>query len=157
MPCECFARLKEKFGKWLILLPLGVVALLLIFFSFLHFAFPKVRCTAKHLDSPEAMADCYDCHLKTTPKVAQDWYESKHGVQLVKCFMCHGQPDGKGALPFAAKPAAGVTCVRCHDPSIQQMQSKFGLARDCSECHPFHQNSIHHATYVKPEAKKTLD
>ena len=74
---------------------------------YLHLAFPKVRCEAgKHLDSPEAMADCYECHLKATPKVAQDWYESKHGIQLVKCFMCHGQPDGKGALPFAAKPAA---------------------------------------------------
>ena len=157
MAFESLARLKEKFGKWFIVIPLGIIALLLIFFSFINLAFPKVRCTARHLDSPEAMADCYDCHLKTTPKVAQDWYESKHGIQLVKCFMCHGQPDGKGALPFAAKPAANITCVRCHDPSIQQMQTKFGLARDCSECHPFHQNSIHHATYTKPESKKTLD
>jgi hypothetical protein len=157
MAFENFARLKEKFGKSIIIIPLEIVALILIFFSFINFAFPKVRCTAKHLDSPEAMADCYECHLKITPKVAQDWYESKHGIQLVKCFMCHGQPDGKGALPFAAKPAADITCVRCHDPSIHQMQAKFGLVKDCSDCHPFHQNSIHHATYVKPEAKKTLD
>ena len=144
MPCECFARLKEKFGKWLIILPLGIVAFFLIFFSFLHFAFPKVRCTAKHLDSPEALADCYECHLKATPKVAQDWYESKHGVQLVKCFMCHGQPDGKGSLPFAAKPARRHHLHRCHDTSIQEMEAKYGLQPRLLECHPFHQNSIHH-------------
>jgi hypothetical protein len=157
MALENSPRWKEKFGRWYIILPLGLVAFGLIFFSYLHFAFPTVRCTARHLDSPEAMADCYTCHLKTTPKVAQDWYESKHGVQLVKCFMCHGQPDGKGSLPFTAKPAAEVICVRCHDPSMHQMQAKFGVVRVCADCHPFHQNSIHHATYVKPEAKKTLD
>lgn len=157
MQCECFAGLKEKFGKWLIIVPLAVVAGIVCFIIFINVAFPKVRCTAKHLDSPEALADCYTCHLKATPKLAQDWYESKHGLQLVKCFMCHGQPDGKGALPFAANPDVNTTCIRCHDTSIQNMSTKFGLAKGCSECHPFHQNSIHHAAYVKPEAKKTLD
>ncbi len=48
MPCDCFARLKEKFGKWLIILPLGIAAFLLIFFSFLHFAFSQstLHCQA---------------------------------------------------------------------------------------------------------------
>lgn len=51
------------------------------------------------------IGDCYGCHLKVTPQVAQDWYESKHGVTLVRCQVCHGQPDGKGAVPFKRVPA----------------------------------------------------
>jgi hypothetical protein len=148
---------KDTYSKWLIT-GLGVFLLLIIISAiYIGVAFPRTRCPAQHLDSPEALADCYECHKKATPKVAQDWYESKHGVQLVKCFMCHGQPDGKGALPYAANPDPDVTCQRCHDPSIQRMTAKFGLSKSCGECHPFHQNSIHHAAYVKPEAKKTLD
>jgi cytochrome c553 len=152
------AGLREKYGKWLIIGPAVVVVLVIISVVYLRVAFPTVRCEGgKHLDSPEALADCYECHKKATPKVAQDWYESKHGIQLVKCFMCHGQPDGKGALPYAANPDPIVTCQRCHEPSIQRMTAKFGLVKGCAECHPFHQNSIHHETYVKPVAKKTLD
>ena len=148
---------KDTSSKWLIY-GLGVFLLCIIISAlYIGAAFPRVRCPAQHLDSPEALADCYECHQKATPKVAQDWYESKHGVQLVKCFMCHGQPDGQGALPFAANPDPTVTCQRCHDPSIQRMTARFGLEKNCAECHPFHQNSIHHAAYVKPEAKKTLD
>ncbi len=153
-----FAGMREKCGKWLIIGPAVIIFLVIVSVVYLRVAFPKVRCEgAKHLDSPEALADCYECHLKATPKVAQDWYESKHGIQLVKCFMCHGQPDGKGALPFAVKPDPMVTCQRCHDPSIQRMKAKFGLDQACADCHPFHQNSIHHEAYIKPEAKKTLD
>ena len=148
---------KDTSFKWLIY-GLGVFLLLIVISAiFISVAFPRVRCPARHLDSPEAQADCYECHQKATPKVAQDWYESKHGVQLVKCFMCHGQPDGKGALPYAVNPDPTVTCQRCHDPSIQRMTARFGLEKSCAECHPFHQNSIHHTAYVKPEAKKTLD
>jgi hypothetical protein len=68
------------------------------------------------------------------------------------------RPAGRqGALPYAVNPDPTVTCQRCHDPSIHRMTAKFGLEKACNECHPFHQNSIHHAAYVKPEAKKTLD
>jgi hypothetical protein len=148
---------KDTYSKRLIY-GLGVFLLFIIISAlYIGMAFPRVRCPAQHLDSPDALADCYECHKKATPKVAQDWYESKHGVQLVKCFMCHGQPDGKGALPYAVSPDPIVTCQRCHDPSMQRMTARFGLEKTCTECHPFHMNSIHHAAYVKPEAKKTLD
>jgi len=152
-----FAGVQDKRTKWLVIGVGGFLLLIVIMAIYVNVAFPRVRCPARHLDSPEALADCYECHKKATPKVAQDWYESKHGIQLVKCFMCHGQPDGKGALPYAVNPDPTVTCQRCHDPSIHRMTSKFGLEKACNECHPFHQNSIHHAAYVKPEAKKTLD
>lgn len=145
-------------GKW-ITFGVGAPVLAALFMVvFVNLAFPKVRCEAvKHVESPEKASDCFECHLKSTPKVAQDWNESKHGVMLVKCFVCHGQPDGKGSLPFAVVPNVDATCRKCHEPSIKKMQEKFGLQPACNECHPFHGNSLHHAAYVKPVSKKTIE
>ncbi len=125
---------------------------------YVNLAFPRVRCEAvKHLESPDKAADCYTCHAKATPKTTQDWYESKHGVMLVKCFVCHGQPDGKGSIPFAVNPDVNTTCRKCHDPSVKRMVEKYGLNPACNDCHPFHNNSLHHDAYVKPPTKKTID
>lgn len=130
----------------------------IVFFAYLSFAFPKVRCEAvKHLKSPEQVSDCYECHAKSTPKTAQDWLESKHGVMLVKCFVCHGQPDNKGSVPWAVNPDVNTTCRKCHEPSIVKMENKYGVQLNCSECHPFHNNSLHHEAYEKTKAKKTIE
>lgn len=118
------------------------------FFGYVNTAFPTVRCeAAKHLDAPEKYADCLSCHTKTTVKVAQDWKESKHGVMLVKCVVCHGQPDGKGSIPFSAKPDPMDICARCHDPAIKRMVAKYGVKPDCNSCHPYHQNPMHGDAY----------
>ncbi len=152
------SHLRERFGKWIFILPAGLIVFSLTFFIYFRTAFPEVRCdAAKHLDSPDSAADCFTCHLKATPKVAQDWYESKHGVVLVKCFVCHGQPDGKGSLPYTVSPDVDTTCRKCHDTSIRNMEAKYGLQLKCVECHPFHQNSLHHKAYVKPISKKTIE
>lgn len=143
--------------KWLILIILGSVLVGVSCFIYYQTAFPKVRCEAvKHLEFPDAVSDCFECHIKTTPKVTQDWYESKHGVMLVKCFVCHGQPDGKGSIPFTKNPDVNATCRKCHDPSIKKMEEKFGLDPQCNTCHPFHNNSLHHEAYVKPISKKEI-
>ncbi len=158
MSSNADAATGKKMTQWLILILLCIGAVAVIGFVYLRQAFPEVKCTAaKHLESPDEAADCYACHLKATPKVAQDWYESKHGVMLVKCFVCHGQPDGKGSVPFAVDPDVNTTCRKCHDPSVKRMEEKYGLQPECNQCHPFHQNSLHHAAYVKPKAKKTID
>ena len=144
--------------KWLLIGAVAVLVFGLLFGLYVKMAFPKVRCEAvMHLESPEQASDCYECHVKATPKVTQDWYESKHGVMLVKCFVCHGQPDGKGSVPYAVNPDVDATCRKCHDPSIKKMEEKYGLNPVCTECHPFHNNSLHHEAYVKPESKKTID
>ena len=60
--------------------------------------------------------------------------------------------------PQCKRPSATtIPCQRCHEPSMHSMMVKFGLNKACADCHPFHQNSIHHETYVKPVAKTTLD
>ncbi len=148
---------KIGFGKKIFMILVCLIILVLIVFFYFQQAFPKVRCEAvKHLDSPDSAADCYACHVKATPKIAQDWYESKHGVMLVKCFVCHGQPDGKGSVPYAVNPDVNTTCRKCHDPSVKRMVAKYGLNPECNQCHPYHQNSLHHKAYTKTKAKKKL-
>lgn len=144
--------------KWILIALLIIVAAVIITPIYISMAFPVSRCEfVDHLKSPDAQADCFACHLKATPKITQDWYESKHGVMLVKCFVCHGQPDGKGSLPYAVNPDVSRTCRKCHDPSIKKMEAKYGLDLECNSCHPFHQNSLHHKAYVKPISKKKIE
>ncbi|MFH1954745.1 MAG: hypothetical protein ABIL06_24415 [Pseudomonadota bacterium] len=154
-----FSSIWFRWSRWLIILPLsGIVAFGIVFTIYIKLAFPVVRCEfATHLESPDESADCFECHLKCTPKITQDWYESKHGVILVKCFVCHGQPDGKGSVPYAVDPDVDTTCRKCHDPSIKEMEQKYGLEPKCNDCHPFHNNSLHHKAYVKPIAKKKVE
>lgn len=141
-------------SKKFLLIALAAVALCVGgFFFYINQAFPEVRCEgAKHLDRPENFADCVTCHVKTTAKVTQDWQESKHGVMLVKCVVCHGEPDGKGSVPFAVKPDPIRICAQCHDPAIKRMVSKYGGsivdgALQCNNCHPNHQNPMHGDAY----------
>jgi hypothetical protein len=107
----------------------------------------------KHLIPTDDAYDCYACHKIATPKIAQNWYESKHGVVLMKCFVCHGQPDGKGSVPWRVNPDPKAVCQKCHDPAMKRMEAKFGLKPDCVKCHPFHQNSLHHGAYKKTQSK----
>ena len=108
----------------------------------------------KHLTPTDDAYDCYACHKKATPKIAQNWLDSKHGYILVKCFVCHGQPDGLGSVPWAVVPDPQVVCRKCHEPAMKRMESKFGLKKSCYSCHAFHQNSIHHKAYSKSQSKK---
>ena len=158
MTSESQSPTGTRLRKWLIILAASTAAFVVIFFVYLNLAFPKARSEAiKHLESPDTASDCFECHIKATPKIAQDWYEGKHGVILIKCFVCHGQPDGKGSVPYAVNPGVNTTCRKCHDPSIQKMVSKYGLNPQCNDCHPFHHNSLHHEAYVKPIAKKKIE
>ncbi|MGL1862986.1 MAG: hypothetical protein OCC46_10745 [Pseudodesulfovibrio sp.] len=145
-------------NKWVLL----VVALLIIFGGSILFytqtAVSGTKCeAAKHLKSPEEAGDCYTCHLKTTPKIAQDWFESKHGVMLVKCFVCHGLPDGTGSIEYSANPDPNYICRRCHDPAVTMMEKKFGMRAECNDCHKYHSNSVHHDAYSTTESKKKMD
>ena len=111
--------------KPLVIALAAVILLVIGFFAYIQNAFTGTRCeAAKHLDA-DMIGDCYGCHLKVTPQVAQDWYESKHGVTLVRCQVCHGQPDGKGAVPFKRVPGVEV-CAACHGLAIDKMTALYG-------------------------------
>ncbi len=133
---------------------------LLIILGMVCFAFIAISATSvfskgvKHLIAPDSAADCYECHKLSTPRIAQNWMESKHGVMLMKCFVCHGEPGGEGSVPFTVSPDP-VVCSKCHDPAMQRMKAKYGVkAQACYSCHPFHQNSLHHDAYSKSASKK---
>lgn len=142
-------------GKACLLALIALVVLAAVYFAYMDWAFPEDGSRTSnpvHLTSPEGMeGDCYTCHVKATPKVAQDWYDSKHGVILVRCQICHGMPDGKGALPFTIKPDI-IVCARCHTPAMQVMEAKYGKIEDCYKCHPNHQNPMHGDVYEFREA-----
>lgn len=141
---------------------LGALGVLVLlgggFVLYVHNAFTGTNCdAAKHLENP-MIGDCYGCHIKVTPQVAQDWYESKHGVTLVRCQVCHGQPDGKGAVPFTRTPGI-ASCMPCHSVAIDKMTSLYGKREDCSTCHPYHARPMHGKVYENRQVttKTTLD
>lgn len=138
---------------------IAVAALIGVYFAYMAWAFPETPCEgAKHLAAGEMEGDCYGCHVKATPAVAQYWNESKHGITLVRCQTCHGLPDGTGAIKFTRNPGVEV-CSRCHSLAMQRMEAKFGRRDDCSSCHPYHQSAIHGVPYVYrvPVTQTSLD
>ena len=148
-------RIKRSYKKdreqWIKGGILTVILLVIGFFAYIQNAFTGTRCeAAKHLDA-DMIGDCYGCHLKVTPQVAQDWYESKHGVTLVRCQVCHGQPDGKGAVPFKRVPGVEV-CAACHGLAIDKMTALYGKRDDCSTCHPYHARPMHGKVYENRQA-----
>ncbi|MEL7639963.1 MAG: hypothetical protein AAGU21_09995 [Solidesulfovibrio sp.] len=148
-----------KKRTWLLAL-LGFSALVVAYFSYLSLGFTGTRCEGakvRHGEVTDEAGDCLACHKKATPKVAQDWFESKHGMLLVKCYVCHGLPDGKGSVPFSATPSAAVACQRCHAPAMERMAEKFGVRDGCDGCHGFHTNSLHHDTYAKSVSKEKAE
>lgn len=141
---------KIKLG---VLIGLAACAAVFAYFGYMSMAFPTTRCEAAHLDAGAMEGDCYGCHVKATPAQAQYWYESKHGLTLVRCQTCHGLPDGKGSLQFTRSPSID-SCARCHSQAMQVMKAKFGQTQNCNTCHPNHQSAIHgHPyTYRQPAA-----
>lgn len=130
----------------ILLIAICAVILAGSYFLYMAWAFPGQKCAAaKHLATNNE-GDCYGCHVKATPRVAMEWYESKHGVTLVRCQTCHGMPDGSGAMVFTAAPGTDV-CAKCHSMAIQKMEAKFGRRGDCVSCHAYHQSPIHGEAY----------
>lgn len=71
--------------------------------------------------------------------------------RLVRCQVCHGQPDGKGAVPFKRVPGVEV-CAACHGLAIDKMTALYGKRDDCSTCHPYHARPIHGKVYENRQA-----
>ncbi len=139
----------RQYGKWV--MAAAVCAALMLGQSWSNAAqYQRI----KHLDIPDSAGDCYECHKKVTPRLAQDWLESKHGVGLMKCFVCHGNPDNKGSVPFQVNPDPQVVCRKCHEPAMKKMEQQYGIKPDCNQCHPYHQNSLHHKAYNRTESKQ---
>ncbi len=79
---------------------------------------------------------CIDCHKKDTPLAYKQWLGSKHGINNVKCGVCHGDAANYRAMPDKA------VCVGCHSQQSEQMPAQ-GRVTNCSFCHQVHWFTVH--------------
>jgi hypothetical protein len=96
---------------------------------------------AKQAGHPALGADrppdaCETCHAEATPAAVKAWEGGAHGLNLVKCVVCHGS-TGKD---FARAPAPR-RCQSCHADQVASAapaKGKQAPARGCFECHDPH-------------------
>ena len=80
------------------------------------------------LSEQEMLMDCADCHRETTPDLEKEWFNSLHGIAMVKCYMCHGTFE-----TFTVTPTRD-NCATCH----ADMLEKCPADKPCWECHVPH-------------------
>ena len=78
---------------------------------------------AKHpeLSEQEMYIPCAECHQEATPELHKEWYESAHGVAMVKCYQCHGTFE-----TFRLSPTR-QDCAVCHESNV----AKCADGEDC--------------------------
>lgn len=105
-------------------------ALLGLVFSALMVMAGEEKKTPNHpqLSEQEMLIDCAACHRETTPAVEKEWFNSVHGLAMVKCYQCHGSFEN-----FAVTPTK-QTCGTCHADMLQKCPQD----RLCWECHVPH-------------------
>ncbi|HYG68318.1 MAG TPA: hypothetical protein VD838_11680, partial [Anaeromyxobacteraceae bacterium] len=89
------------------------------------------RATASHPDVGAAAATeaCATCHEGATPAIANAWAASAHGMNLVRCFVCHGSTGAD----FTASPATD-RCSGCHAQQAERVAARPESA-SCFACH----------------------
>jgi hypothetical protein len=86
----------------------------------------------------DAAQACEECHAEATPAVFQQWRQSTHGLNLVKCFVCHGSTGSD----FRRRPVAD-RCVGCHADQVSTMREASMKGKDCFTCHAPHALNPH--------------
>lgn len=77
------------------------------------------------LSEQEMLQPCADCHRETTPELEKEWFDSVHGIAMVKCYQCHGTFETFKVTPSQAD------CAICH----ADMLNKCPNDKPCWECH----------------------
>jgi hypothetical protein len=80
--------------------------------------------------------DCMECHKKETPAAYAQWQGSKHGINSVKCGICHGDVNNYRARPDK------IVCMGCHSQQVQNLPN-MALVTNCSFCHKSHWFTVH--------------
>lgn len=87
------------------------------------------------VDATEA---CDSCHAEATPQVYQEWFAGKHGMNNVKCFVCHGSVGAD-----FVRRAPEERCIGCHGEQVASMDHPVMAGKDCFSCHSPHFLSPH--------------
>ncbi len=85
------------------------------------------------LSAQEKLTPCATCHQEVTPEIYDEWYNSRHGLDNVKCFQCHGTYEN-----FSLEPPIG-RCAACHAKEVAHAPRN----KACWACHPAHKFSVH--------------
>ena len=89
----------------------------------------------------EPSDDCASCHVEMTPEIHSAWFDSDHGVNNVKCFVCHGSAGSD----FVKRPEPS-RCLGCHGEQVESLDGAFMKGKDCFVCHEPHALSPHVAS-----------
>jgi len=81
------------------------------------------------LTEQEMLVDCAECHKETTPDIEKEWFDSVHGLSMVKCYQCHGTFE-----TFTVTPTID-NCATCHLAMTAEEHSE---KKKCWECHTPH-------------------
>jgi len=141
-------------GLWIGLAVTGVISLGIILGGFLMESGTSVKAgplllKEQHPGYPEnkevyEAKTCRECHMESTPTIYQEWANSKHGVDNVRCFVCHGTLD-----EFTKVPAV-ESCRGCHAKQFDQVMLPEGKDKTCWNCHPAHSLSVHKTYKTSP-------
>ena len=102
-----------------------------------------------HPEVDASVLTCAECHVQATPEVAGQWQASRHGLALVKCFVCHGSTGAD----FRARPEP-EGCAGCH-PVQAGSGMKGGAPTRCFECHPPHALAAKGTSPHPPQATRS--
>ena len=105
---------------------------------------------ATHPDVGETTLTCDACHEQTTPEIHAAWYAGPHGLNGVKCFVCHGSRTERFAVEVPIE-----RCDGCHAaviPSMKAVAQFAGMEElDCFSCHPPHRLTPHAVPLDTPD------
>ncbi|AEH46073.1 multiheme C-type cytochrome [Thermodesulfatator indicus DSM 15286] len=85
------------------------------------------------LTEQEKLMPCASCHKEETPDIYDEWFNSVHGLDNVKCYQCHGTFENFEVRPEPAR------CMPCHAKQVQTAPKD----KSCTQCHPAHKFSVH--------------
>lgn len=114
-------RLRIQHGAMLL------AALGLMLFSVSAAMAGKEKAGHPQLSEQEQLMDCADCHKSATPEVEKEWFDSVHGLAMVKCYQCHGTFG-----EFAVTPTR-EDCATCHADMLAKEPNT-----PCWDCHVPH-------------------
>ena len=90
------------------------------------------------LSPEEKMQTCRGCHKEVTPDIYNQWYNSRHGLDNVRCFQCHGTFEDFHKTPPVSK------CAACHAKEVQHINvPENSPKKTCWSCHPVHTFRVH--------------
>lgn len=120
--------MKRQRGVHRISVTLSVMVLLFVSVSVMANNMEKVA--HPELSEQEMYIACADCHKETTPDIEKQWYDSSHGIAMIKCYQCHGTFETFKVTPTKAD------CAVCHLDQLEKCAKTEDKA--CWDCHVPH-------------------